>query len=354
MNKKPLVSICIPNYNYGQYLSSCLDSILNQTYDNIEVFFRDNCSNDNSYEIAQSYRKKFRERGYYFSISDNKQNFGSLVNSKLAMRDINGKYIHILASDDIIKSTFIEKCVNVFLNNDNVMQVMVHREEIDENGNVTQSLPFYNESCIIDGESQAAVHMMAGIAIPTQKMIDRSLLEAGKYYDKNFQIAGDWFYNFLYCCFGDVAYIKQPLVQYRVHNGNETSIAEKTLRGVFEHYNMLNSFKDLAQTFKLKKPLNRYNEAVEKLGEMCLRYALKMIKNNLYDVAEKYLFLAPVFKKNITEELFFKELKECLSSEREYAASIIKKYENDKLNKRIISYNPPDGYIKINSYGYRI
>lgn len=39
MKRYPLVSICVPNYNYGEYLEYCLDSILNQTYPNIEVLF---------------------------------------------------------------------------------------------------------------------------------------------------------------------------------------------------------------------------------------------------------------------------------------------------------------------------
>jgi len=45
----PLVSIIVPNYNYANYLETCLESILNQTYENIEVIFRDNASMDDSY-----------------------------------------------------------------------------------------------------------------------------------------------------------------------------------------------------------------------------------------------------------------------------------------------------------------
>ena len=44
----PLVSIIVPNYNYAHYLETCLGSILNQTYEHIEVIFRDNASADDS------------------------------------------------------------------------------------------------------------------------------------------------------------------------------------------------------------------------------------------------------------------------------------------------------------------
>lgn len=56
------VSILIPNYNYGCYLSECFDSILNQTYNDIEVIFSDNASTDDSMKIAESYRDKFSAR----------------------------------------------------------------------------------------------------------------------------------------------------------------------------------------------------------------------------------------------------------------------------------------------------
>ena len=93
MKRYPLVSICVPNYNYGEYLEYCLDSILNQTYPNIEVLFRDNQSTDNSYEIALSYRDKFRDKGFYYNVSQNKRNIGSDGNSNYLSRDIEGEYI---------------------------------------------------------------------------------------------------------------------------------------------------------------------------------------------------------------------------------------------------------------------
>ena len=52
-SKKPLVSILIPNYNYGKYLGYCLDSVIDQTYRDFEVIFRDNASTDRSFKIAK-------------------------------------------------------------------------------------------------------------------------------------------------------------------------------------------------------------------------------------------------------------------------------------------------------------
>ena len=60
MSKDPLVSVIVYNYNYGRYLSECFfDSVICQTYQNIEILFSDNASTDDSWEIAQSYSQKF-------------------------------------------------------------------------------------------------------------------------------------------------------------------------------------------------------------------------------------------------------------------------------------------------------
>ena len=96
MEKAPLISICIPNYNYARYLPECLDSILDQTYRDFEVIFRDNASTDHSYEIAKSYQDKFLKQGIPFKIGINPQNLGSDRNSELCAMESRGKYRLIL------------------------------------------------------------------------------------------------------------------------------------------------------------------------------------------------------------------------------------------------------------------
>lgn len=349
--ESPLVTICIPNYNYGCYLRHCLDSILNQTYENLEVHFSDNASTDDSYEIAQEYRKKFKEKGVYFKVLDNKRTVTSDKNSKLAVKDAEGEYICTLASDDAIKPTFVERCAAVLEHNPDVGVVMTHREEMDDDGVTYQIPPFYNQDCIVDSESQAAVHMMAGIAIPGQRVVRRNVLNQVKPYLREFQVAGDWYDNFLYALVGNVAYITEPLCQYRVHRGNETNESELKLLGSMEHYQLLNAFCDLADAFGLKKPQTRYKEAVRKLGEMCLRYALKMYKNQHVDVAYRYLALALVYDPGLLKDEKYKLLLEMKALRGKALEQAIFVFERQFAMKRTHSYEPPDGYVKIGKDG---
>lgn len=348
INRKPLVTICIPNYNYGHYLEYCLESVLNQTYENIEVHFSDNASTDESYEIAYRYHKRFKEKGIYFRIHENKRNVGSDMNSKIASRESEGDFIYTLASDDALCPMFIEKCIDVFENYPNVGTVIVNREEIDENGNLKKIEPFYNRSCIISGEDQAAVYMMAGIAIPGQRMVRRTVFNKVEAYSRTWNVAGDWYDNFLYACAGDVAYLKEDLVQYRVHSGNETNESEKKLLGITEHYQLINSFVDIANAFGMKKPQARYNEAINHLGDMCLRYALRMLADHQVEPARKYMMLAPIMNENIMKNPQYHEMMKLTfeTTEDELDQRVIE-YKTEHSFNRKTSYDPPEGSIDL-------
>lgn len=349
--KRPLVSVCIPNYNYGHYLDHCLESVYNQTYPNIEVWVRDNRSTDKSYEIALEWRQKFLDKGIYFNVIENKSNIGSDKNSRAVTSSSEGDYVYTLASDDAINPEFIERCIDIFENNPNVGTVITHREEIDENGNITQVPPFYNVDCIVDGESQAAVYMMAGIAIPGQRMVRRTILPKVAKYWREFQVAGDWYSNFLYSLVGDVAYITDPLCQYRVHTGNETNESEKRLLGISEHYQLIHAFCALADNYDMTMPQARYDEAVEKLGSMCLRYALKMYKNNFQNIAYRYLLLAPVYNQNIVETEQYVKLMAMKNLQGDALKQAISEYDAQYCLERTVSYNPPEKHWKIDKNG---
>lgn len=352
MKKKPLVSILIPNYNYAKYLRHCLDSAVNQTYDNIEIIIQDNASTDNSYEILLEYQTKYLkgEITKYINVGRNKRNVGSDANSTSCANRAEGKYLMFLSSDDALKETYVERCVEILENNPSVSMVMVHRDEIDDDGNLHKVPAFYNKSFIVNGEAQAAVFMMAGIAVPTQVFFKReSRFQTMFYRFYQMQVAGDWYNNFLMSCVGDIAYIKDALCEYRVHYGNETNESEKKLLGIFEHFVIINAFNSIAKSIGYEAPQRRYNEAIEKLGDMCLRYALKMLQNNEFQPAKRYLYLSLVFKESVKEEQQYKELWELVELEgKDEYYNKLRLFEKNNILIRTKSYDPPEGFVEIN------
>ena len=117
MIKKPLVSILIASYNKEEYVKRCINSCLNQSYNNIEVIFYDDGSNDNSYKIA----KKFK--GIKVYKNNKRKNFGSFntyyqINSyNKAFLKSKGKYILLLDSDDFFRKNKVTEIINFFKKN---------------------------------------------------------------------------------------------------------------------------------------------------------------------------------------------------------------------------------------------
>ena len=343
--QKPLVSVCIPNYNYAQYLRNCLDSVLNQTYDNYEVILYDNNSTDESYEIALSYLPKFRQKGVYYSAVQNKYNFGSDMNTNLCLQRAEGEFTLVLASDDAIYPKFIEKCVDMFIEYPTISMVMVHRDEVDETGKITKTPPFYNQSCVIPREEQAAVFMMSGIAIPGQRLCRASAERRVKNWVCSFQVANDWYNNALYACVGDIGYISEPLMQYRVHSGNETSESERNLTAIMEHFQIINKIAKVTSEYGMTKPTKRLNEATKKLGNMCLRYAIKMLYSGDIMAAKRYLCQSRVFDFEIADSGLYQDLKACIDGDQKDRVQMLHKIEHTYTTKRTVSYDPPEGFI---------
>src|SRR3972149_254723 len=100
---RPLVSVCIHNYNYGRYLRQCFDSVFSQTYDNIEICFSDNASNDDSWDIALEYARRYPGT---MTITCNRKNFGSDANFANCWLNVRGKYFIELCSDDVLKPEY--------------------------------------------------------------------------------------------------------------------------------------------------------------------------------------------------------------------------------------------------------
>ncbi len=105
----PLVSIGLPVYNGEKYLAETLDSLLSQTYPNIEIIISDNASTDATEAICRKYAAKDSRIRYV----RNPRNLGAARNYNLTMEYARGVYFKWSAYDDLCDPTFIETCVEV-------------------------------------------------------------------------------------------------------------------------------------------------------------------------------------------------------------------------------------------------
>lgn len=106
------ISVIIPIYNTEKYLEDCLNSVLNNTYKNIEIVCIDDGSTDNSLSIL----KKYQSMDERIEIISQK-NSGVIISRNTAIKKAKGEFIFPLDSDDIIDSKCLEKLLNAIIEN---------------------------------------------------------------------------------------------------------------------------------------------------------------------------------------------------------------------------------------------
>ena len=102
------ISIIVPVYNVEKYISRCLNSLINQTLDDIEIICVNDCSVDNSFQIVKEYAA--RDSRFVLIEHETNQGLGSARNSGIGIAS--GEYIIFIDSDDYIDTDYCEKLYN--------------------------------------------------------------------------------------------------------------------------------------------------------------------------------------------------------------------------------------------------
>ena len=134
----PLISLIVPVYNISKYLRRCVDSILEQSYENLEIILVDDGSTDDSGGICDLYE----ERDNRVQVI-HKANNGLSSARNAGLSAIKGEYVGFVDGDDFIDKYMYETLVRAALDNDaHVAQTGFHHT--DENGNIADAITFKN------------------------------------------------------------------------------------------------------------------------------------------------------------------------------------------------------------------
>lgn len=129
------ISIIVPVYNVENYLTKCLDSLVNQTYQNIEILVVDDGSKDNSGKIIKDYSEKYPDKIKAFT----KENGGLSDARNFGIDRATGDYIGFVDSDDYVTETMFEEMI--LLAEEHKTEIVIcNIQKVDENGLVTQKL----------------------------------------------------------------------------------------------------------------------------------------------------------------------------------------------------------------------
>lgn len=153
MIKKPLVTLIIPAYNTEKYISKCLESVLEQSYQEIEIIVLDDGSQDETNEICQKYEEVDNR-----IILISKNNTGVSDTRNVGIHNAKGKYIIFVDSDDYVAPNYVEVLVRE-AESENVQMACAEYFWVKEKKeSVHESKLFKNEKIIISGND--AINML--------------------------------------------------------------------------------------------------------------------------------------------------------------------------------------------------
>lgn len=238
--KKPLVSIIVPVYNTAAYLPQCLESLIQQRYDQIEILLINDGSTDGSRAICKTYRAKDSRIQLY-----EKENEGHMKACRDGFEKASGEYVMFVDSDDWIEPNTIELCIRKIEEEDSDCVLFSYQKEYD-----TQSIanPIFPTEYSLKMETELHRRMVGPIETELRypHRIDNPVTLWGKLYRKNVVNQGRFISERVTGTADDVlfniyalrnckriSYIDQCLYHYRKTNASsitskhQTDLAEK-------------------------------------------------------------------------------------------------------------------------------
>ena len=222
MNSK--VSVITASYNCAKFIEESIKSVLNQTYDNLELIIIDDCSTDNSEEIVNEYIKK-DSRIKFYRLNNNS---GAAVARNKGLDEATGRFIAFLDSDDIWDKQKLEKQIN-FMQTNNYGFSFTSYRLIDENGYLL------NKEIRVPNEITYKNLLKNTIIGCLTVIIDKELIGDFKMpLVRAGQDTATWL-SILRC--GNIAYgYDEILASYRLVNGSISSNKFKALKRTWNTY----------------------------------------------------------------------------------------------------------------------
>ncbi|MEH7384323.1 glycosyltransferase [Bacillus sp. JJ1521] len=249
--ENPLVTVFIPVYNSEVYIKESLDSILNQTYTNIEILIVDDGSTDKSIDIIKSFNDS------RIRIISNKENRGIPFSRNVGLTNSNGKYMAIMDADDIAVLNRIEIQVDFMEKNQDIDAIGTYYEMFGGRLKRTFETKYTSSE-----EVKAKLLFSSPIGNPTSFVRLEKIKEYNLSYNLNYFVAQDYDFWVQLSKVGKLEILPKVLLKYRTGHlnitqntkGNKAIQRKKIIDSI--HSDIINYY-----NFKLsEKELESYNE----------------------------------------------------------------------------------------------
>lgn len=324
-----MVSICIPTYNGADFLSEAIESAIKQTYTNFELLIIDDCSRDNTLEIAN----KFAEKDNRIRVFTNPINLGLVGNWNNSISLANGEWIKFLFQDDYLAHDCLEKMMScsegqnlVISNRKYIFEEGINKKDHYDYLILENKLNFSNiykyHLFFTDRQFSFATARYPAINIwgePTSMLIRKEAFLQYGYFDENFKQTCDLEFWARVGTNSGAAFVHDKLVFFRVHK-KSTTMTNHSDKAFYVNFNDFFLFVHKLYYSDLFKKF-RSNVSFSKLAIIELELAehargLKRWENGKDIFMQKCQARFPEFDKyflNPTKELIQAQLKSFVS-----------------------------------------
>jgi glycosyltransferase involved in cell wall biosynthesis len=293
----PTVSFVVPCYKLAHLLGECLSSIMSQSYGHFEALILDDCSPDNTPEVARSFHDP---RVVHIR---NERNLGHLRNYNHGIELARGKYIWLISADDRLRRSYIlERYIKVMEANPRVGYACCPAISLDKSDEAHLEGSVSSRDAVFSGRTFARKLLERGnFVIAASGMVRRECYEKLGTFPLDLPYAGDWYLWCLFALHYDVAYFSEPMVNYRQHDLSMTNqltgerFATRFKDGLAVLWRMHQKAEELGEKDIVKLCRQRiayqygHNILGRKLGESTFSMSVEEFESSLQENADSSL-----------------------------------------------------------------
>ena len=302
---KDLISIIVPIYNVEKYLNKCIESIVNQTYENIEIILIDDGSNDNSGIICDEYAKKDNR-----IIVVHKENGGVSSARNKGLKIAKGEWISFVDADDWIEQIFCQTLLNKVTQEQADIALCGYNRITD---NRKKKINANNQEVFLNSNEYLvkSLNPQTGFGFCHMRLIKKEVLKSISF-NERIEVGEDALFNIqLSTYIKKAVFLKQPLYNYRINNQSvvkryDENYANKYLKSmkIIEEYIWQEYNEENEENIEIKQ--NYYNFVAYHIMLIIVNYCYhpdnKMCnvqrKNMLKEVINNDLFIIGLKKSN--------------------------------------------------------
>lgn len=301
-NYKPKLSVIIPVYNTEKYLKQCLDSVVNQTFEDLEII----CVNDGSTDRSQKILEEYAHSDSRIKII-NQENSGVCAARNKALSESSCDYVTFVDSDDYLEETAYEHAYKNIVNAQADVLIMKWHSFSDNKININIKNP-YRESCIkIIGDGKSLInfpvnHSDLRLGVVWDKLYKRSIITENNFkFESDVLFGEDTLFNFiLFTKVKKVVVDNNILYHYRA--GRKNSITSD-LNAEKKAISYINISKHLLEQYNSG---NAFLGAEAWLKRIILGFNYHVLVKEFRDVSKRKQYITKFL--DVTDKPFFQKL----------------------------------------------